>query len=141
MAEFVKWHKKYEIGIDVIDQQHRHLVALTNELYSACLISGERARETFVKAAHSAVDYVKEHFSAEEKILEAVNYPKLASHKKQHEVFVKKVIESSRSFNTISTNVAYEYARFLRDWILSHIMVDDKEYALYISKTASQRSK
>jgi hemerythrin len=134
MAEFVQWQKKYEIGIDLIDEQHRRLFALTNELYGACLISGELARETFIKAAHAAVDYVKEHFSAEEQILEAINYPKLEAHKKQHEVFIKKVLESSHSFNTVSTNVAYEFARFLRDWILSHIMVDDKEYAIFISK-------
>jgi hemerythrin len=141
MAEFVKWQKKYETGIEMIDTQHRYLFALTNELYGACLISSDMARETFIKAAHAAVNYVKEHFSAEEKILEAVHYPKLLQHKKQHEVFIKKVLESSRNFTSISTNVAYDFARFLRDWITSHIMVDDKEYALYISKTASQRSK
>ena len=40
MANFITWDSSYEVGIEIVDKQHRHLVDLTNELYNACI--GER---------------------------------------------------------------------------------------------------
>ena len=31
---WVKWEKKFELGIPAIDEQHRHLVGLCNQLHS-----------------------------------------------------------------------------------------------------------
>jgi hemerythrin len=133
MDEFVEWQEKYALGIPKIDDQHKQLFALTNELYTACHAGGEKLTDAFMDAAHKAVDYVRLHFSDEEKMLERVHYPALAEHRTQHETFVKHVLESTKAFGTMPPLAAFEFVRFLRDWILSHILVNDKAYGKYIS--------
>ncbi|MDR0569220.1 MAG: bacteriohemerythrin [Spirochaetaceae bacterium] len=134
MEPFVAWEDRYVIGIPVIDEQHQELLRLTNELYEACRQGDEVAGKLFKDTVRQTVDYVKEHFSGEEKILERVNYPELGPHKQEHENFVKKVIDEVKNFEGGKTFVPNQFVRFLRDWILAHIAVSDKKYAEYILK-------
>jgi hemerythrin len=129
---FVKWDDKYSEGIPLIDEQHKELIRLTNELYQGCLGGDDAAHEFFFNAVRGAMDYVKYHFSAEEKILENVKYPHLAEHKKQHEDFILKMVEDVKSFQGGKKFVPNNFVRFLKDWILSHIAISDTQYAAYI---------
>jgi hemerythrin len=129
---YVEWDGRYAIGIPLIDEQHQELIRLTNELYKACLKSDAAGKELFKVAIKAAVDYVKFHFSAEEKLLENVDYPQIVVHKKQHEEFIMKVLAEAKNFEEGKKFVPNVFVRFLRDWILSHIAVMDKKYAAYI---------
>jgi hemerythrin len=128
----VEWDNKYSVGIPLIDEQHKELIRLTNELYQGCLAGDDAAQDFFFNAIHKAMDYVKYHFSAEEKILENVRYPYLAEHKRQHEDFVLKMVEDVKSFQGGKKFVPNNFVRFLKEWILSHIAIADTQYARYI---------
>jgi hemerythrin len=95
---YVEWQEHYSVGIPLIDDQHKELIKLTDNLYKACLEGNAVAGAYFKEVVHSTVDYIKFHFTAEERIMANVNYPDLAVHKKQHESFVKKVIEDAKRF-------------------------------------------
>jgi hemerythrin len=129
---FVKWDERYAIGIPLIDDQHHELIRVTNELYKACLEEDDAGKGHFKAAIKAAVDYVKYHFSAEEKLLENVDYPQIVAHKKQHEEFIMKILKEAANFEEGKKFVPNGFVRFLRDWILSHIAVMDKKYAEYI---------
>jgi hemerythrin len=129
---FIQWDNRYAIGIPLIDNQHKELIRLTNELYEGCLMGKEEAKHYFMKTVKGTVDYVKYHFTAEEKLLETVKYPELPEHKKQHESFIKQLLDDVQSFESGKKFVPNLFVRFLRDWILSHIAVMDKKYADYI---------
>ncbi|MDR1107591.1 MAG: bacteriohemerythrin [Spirochaetaceae bacterium] len=128
----VEWDDRYLIGIPLVDDQHKELIRLTNELYESCLLGDEAARETFKSAIRKLVDYVKFHFGAEERILKNINYPEFAVHKRQHEDFVRQVLEEVKNFEEGKKFVPNIFVRFLRDWILTHIAMEDKKYAEYI---------
>jgi hemerythrin len=128
----IEWDDRYLIGIPLVDEQHKELIRLTNDLYEGCLQGGEAARANFKIAIQGTVDYVKFHFSAEEQILRNINYPEYAAHKKQHEEFVKQVLEEVKNFEEGKKFVPNVFVRFLRDWILTHIAMADKKYAQYI---------
>ncbi|MFP3089423.1 bacteriohemerythrin [Treponema sp. TIM-1] len=128
----VEWDDRYLIGIPLIDEQHKELIRLTNNLYESCLQGDEAARENFRIAIQGTVDYVKFHFGAEEQILKNVNYPEFTAHKKQHEEFVRQVLEEVKNFEEGKKFVPNIFVRFLRDWILTHIAMVDKKYAEYI---------
>jgi hemerythrin len=129
---FVEWDDKYSVGIPLIDEQHKELIRLTNGLYQGCLAGDAAAHKFFFHAIHGAMDYVKYHFSAEETILANVKYPRLARHKKQHEDFVLKMVEDVKSFQGGRKFVPNNFVRFLKEWILSHIAIEDTQYARYI---------
>jgi hemerythrin len=128
----VEWDDRYLIGIQLIDDQHKKLIDLTNKLYAGCLAGDEDAQAYFMETVHGTVDYVKYHFTAEEKILEKVKYPALAEHKKSHEGFVKQIFDDVKNFESGKKFVPNVFVRYLKDWILTHIAVEDKQYAKYI---------
>jgi hemerythrin len=131
--DMVVWDDKYATGIQLIDNQHKELVSLTNELFRACMDREVIQQEVFKETMKRMVDYVRFHFGAEQDLMQRVNYPDYAEHKKQHDVFVLKVIESVRGYNEGKKMVPNQFVRTLRDWILSHIAHYDKLYASYIA--------
>jgi hemerythrin len=130
--DFVEWGEAYMLHIPYIDDQHKHLIDLTNALFRACLESEEAAKAQFARIIPETVDYVKVHFDAEEKLLRTIAYPALEAHRKSHAAFVQKVLTDVKSFEEGKKFIPNTFARFLRDWILSHIAHEDKEYARFI---------
>ena len=129
MEKFVSWDTSYDVGVPSVDKQHRHLVDLINSLYNACL--GERAEldETFRDVMKDLVDYVIFHFKDEESIMEQINYPGVKEHKQKHELFVKEILKSANAYTHGRQLVPNSFARFLRDWLFNHILIDDKAWA------------
>ncbi|ULQ59627.1 bacteriohemerythrin [Brucepastera parasyntrophica] len=130
----IEWEDRYTVYIPMVDDQHKHLVSMTNELYEGCLLGGEAAHAYFQKAIHEAVQYVQKHFATEEKILKTVNYPEYSIHKKEHEDFILEVLQQVKNFQEGKKFVPNNFVRFLREWVLTHIAVSDKKYADYLLK-------
>jgi hemerythrin len=128
----VEWSNRYSVGIPLIDEQHQKLISITNTLYLGCLKGDEKARAYFMQAIHEAVDYVRYHFSAEEKLMERIDYPDLVNHKKQHDEFVKEILLEVQAFEDGKKFVPNIFVRYLRDWVLTHIAISDKHYADYL---------
>ncbi|MDR2743534.1 MAG: bacteriohemerythrin [Treponema sp.] len=128
----IEWDARYSMNIQFIDDQHKELINLTNALYKGCLVGDETARTYFMETIRGTVDYVKYHFSAEEKMLENVKYPDFANHKKEHESFVKKILEDVEKFQEGKKFVPNQFVRYLKDWILTHIAIQDKKYSDFI---------
>ncbi|MDR2393403.1 MAG: bacteriohemerythrin [Treponema sp.] len=137
---FITWKNIYSVGIPKIDEQHQELVQLTADLYAACMQGTESGRLYFKRAVHDIVQYVSFHFSAEERLMERIEFPELAEHKKQHEHFVKKVLEDVKKFETGKGIVPNTFVRFLRDWILTHIAKEDQKYADYLKYAKKEES-
>lgn len=131
MARFIEWDSKYDVGIEAVDKQHRHLVDLMNDLYDACLGEKLELDQKFKDVMKELVDYVMVHFKDEEKIMEAINYPNLKEHKQTHEGFIKEMLSSVSAYTNGKQLVPNSFVRFLRDWLFNHILIDDKEWARY----------
>jgi hemerythrin len=126
------WDDKFTVGVPEIDRQHKRLFRLMNDLHKSCATT-EQIKDSFADAMHAAVDYVKTHFSYEEAFLEKAGYPGLAEHKNMHKGFIKKVLDSVNDYKQgKGTFVAFDFVRFLKDWILGHILVNDKNWSLWI---------
>ena len=135
-TEIVVWDDKYATGIELIDNQHRQLVDLTNQLYFACF-SGEGDEELFTvfkDAMSRMVEYVRFHFGAELKLLDAINYPDYHNHKKMHEDLIRDILEAAQDYEEGKRFVPNNFVRTLKDWVFGHIAVYDKIYAAYVAE-------
>jgi len=132
IGDMVVWDEKYATGIELIDSQHKELFSLTNELFHACVSNDEVLKGVFKETMERMVDYVRFHFGAEQVILQRINYPDYAEHKRQHDVLVRNILASVKEYNEGKKLVPNQFVRTLRDWILSHIAMTDKQYVLYI---------
>ena len=130
--EIVVWDPKYAVGIKLIDDQHRELVNLTNQLFAACKVRSDSINTVFSETMKKMVEYVRFHFTAENSLLEHVRYPDIAEHKNQHDVLIKEILASVKNFNEGNKFVPNTFVRTLKEWIFGHIMVSDKAYSRYI---------
>ena len=71
----VKWSNSLLIGNEMIDNEHKMLVDLVNNLHTAIL--EDKADEVINSVLSSLHGYTKDHFSDEEKLMTSINYPDL----------------------------------------------------------------
>ncbi len=134
--DFVEWVDKYSVGIPDIDEQHKSLVNTINYLFGECKKGEEAANNAFRKTMKSLVDYVKFHFKTEEELMIKYNFPEegYKAHKIEHEKFIIKVLEVVSDFENGKKFVPNQTTRFLRDWLLQHIAIVDKNYSEFLQK-------
>ena len=132
-AVIVTWVDSLATGIELIDNQHKHLVVLTNQLYQACLLGGDTLDTAFKETMSRMVEYVRFHFSFEQAMLQRVKYPKYAEHKAEHDKLIKTVLETTKDYSDRKKFVPNNFVRYLKDWIVGHIGHEDKIYSLYIA--------
>ena len=137
--EFVEWTDKLACGIKIIDDQHKGLVDLVNEMFDH--VSGNYVQEHdyFNRVIQEAVKYVKTHFATEEKILIATKFAGYAEHKKEHENFIRTIVENIKEYESGNRYTLSTFTRFLKDWVLSHIAFMDKQYFEYFRKIATRK--
>ena len=132
--EIVVWCDKYATGINLIDGQHHELVDLTNQLYIACSAKDDVLNTVFKDAMSNLVKYVRFHFDAELKLLNAIHYPDYNNHKKMHVNLVKDILEAANEYDEGKKFVPNNLVRTLKDWIFGHIAVYDKLYSAYVAE-------
>ena len=115
-----------------VDQQHRKLFDLVNELNSA-VVNG-KGSEQMVKAFDGLLEYTGTHFRDEEAMLRKANYADFDAHVKLHHAFEAKVTQARNDFASGRGMVASEIIRFLTDWLILHIGNVDKKYIPAVKK-------
>jgi hemerythrin len=69
----------------------------------------------------------------------ATKFSGYAEHKKEHDGFILAVVENIRDYEAGKRITFSIFTRFLRDWVLSHIALMDKQYFEYFQKIASRK--
>lgn len=128
----VEWDERYSVGIQLIDDQHQELLRLINNFCLACAMDDEGAKTNFMLMIHGLVNYIKYHFAAEEQLLERIKYPDSAAHSRQHKEFIRDILERIENFQRGRAFSLKNFARYIKDWMLTHIALIDKKYATYI---------
>ena len=121
----MEWSEKFNIGIDVIDNQHRQILDYINALEK--IRATGAAREQIKDVFDDLIDYTQSHFSFEENLLAQVNYQFLPSHRSIHELFVKRLKDCRQRFDN-GESVEDDLNRLLSKWLINHIQHDDQDY-------------
>ena len=127
----VRWSESYSVGFDIIDNQHKELVKMTNTLLNGCKMGGSAAEAAFMKTVRDAIQYAQTHFFTEEKYMRLSKFPELDVHKQEHENFIITVKNAVKEYEEKKSDPG-ALARFLKEWLLNHIAQSDKKYAPYL---------
>ena len=128
------WDKKYELGNNQVDSQHKSLCDVVNNLIRQCEQGNttEAVQETLTFLA----DYTTYHFNSEEALQIKIGYPGYKEHKKVHEAFkatVVKLIENVRQYGT-SENLANDIREVVLKWLINHIQNEDMKIISYMHR-------
>ena len=133
--ELVKWNSSYCLGLDEIDEQHRSLLALINDIWQAIVSRSDK--KTLLGLVEELEKYTLAHFAAEETFMRVTSFPEFDRHKKEHQQFVSRVAEEKK-LAVQSGAMSLDLMYFLRDWLVDHILVSDKAYAEFTKRSKSK---
>src|SRR3954454_24897992 len=91
------WTDKLSVGIAVIDDDHKKLVGMVNELYDA--MRAGHGKDKLGGIPDRLVQYTKFHFAREEKLFAQTAYPGAVPHKEQLEALTRQVIDVQKKYN------------------------------------------
>lgn len=122
------WHVyNLSTGIPIVDLQHLWLIKMTVELDTACKnLTSRKREEVFRSIIKGAVQYAKDHFSLEEKIMQKFHYYGYNTHYKQHQSFMEFVQLRYKQFKEGDIQAASNLTMDLKEWLLGHIAIEDK---------------
>ena len=131
----VEFDNSLVTGNEMIDGQHKELIAKIDKLVTCCQEGGEKMQA--IKMLDYLAEYTDFHFSAEEKLQEEVSYPAMEGHKAKHEEFKKAVDELHEMLveeegPTDAFVAAVE--KNVVNWLFDHIKNMDQALAAYIQE-------
>jgi len=136
-GQAVKWSEDFACGIKIVDDQHKGLLDLINDMFSHASGNDEEEQEYFKQVVEKAVDYVRTHFATEEKIMKQTQFVGFDEHKKAHETFIVTVLDKAREFQKERKINLGEFTTFLKEWVLTHVAIMDKQYFSHFRKNIS----
>jgi len=136
----VTWSSTYSVGIKLIDDQHMELLNLVNDMYNHVNNDNEEAEHAyFQEIIKKVIDYVKIHFATEEKIMKGTKFQGYAGHKRVHDSFIMSVIDIIKKYDEGKRVTLIYFTNFIKDWILTHIAIMDKQYFEYLMRIVSRK--
>ncbi|MCW8859726.1 MAG: bacteriohemerythrin [Deltaproteobacteria bacterium] len=134
-APMLQWKEEFNTGVALMDQQHRRLVDLINQLFQCMKDGGDRM--LLANVVDELVNYTVTHFRAEEDVMKKHNYPDIEAHKLVHKNFIEQVAVYAEKLKAGDRLPPAEVYKFLKDWLISHIEHQDRDgYGRYIGSKA-----
>jgi hemerythrin len=122
---YLKWTEAYSVNNAELDEQHRKLFALVNDLHDAM----QTGRNTDLGATVDAlVEYTDYHFKAEEQVLRACEYPDYDGHREMHDSLTRRARNMREAFASGNMPTAIEVLLLLTNWLNRHILDEDRKY-------------
>lgn len=133
----IQWQESYSVGIELLDDDHRLLISLINQLEEASQAEQDTAEALPTSVTNSVltvlVEYTKGHFAREEAMMEKAAYPDLEGHRAEHQALaaeVETIAERYQQGDVVSLQA--DVLVFLKNWLMGHILGVDKLYAPYL---------
>ena len=129
---------KYETGVVWQDFQHKQLIDLFEKIKDAK--TNQKEKNLYRYTIAFLAMYVNHHFRLEEEYMEKYAYPGKKEHESEHKGFIKEL----KAFRVDN----YEYSEqgsddllvSMGEWILSHILGDDKILGDFILSEEKKRA-
>ncbi len=126
----IKWSDELSVDVDHIDDQHKELIAIANELIKA--VSLGQKEEILDDILKRLREYTVFHFNSEEELMSQVRYKKRGDHALEHERLKRRVKEYQRTLYKKENLTTKAVLEFIKGWLLKHILTFDRDLARFI---------
>jgi len=127
----LEWCDALSIGIESLDNQHKHFIDLVNRARS--LSAKKKCSKKDASELVAEIEaYARKHFDTEEKLFNEFDYPKAAEHELEHVKLLGKVqaLYDGMLFESVTINQVVD---LLDDWLENHLLKYDMDYARFIN--------
>lgn len=123
----IAWREGLNTGNRRIDDDHRKLIGLINEI--ELILTENRGNEALTKALNGLYDYTNSHFEREEKIMRALGYEESETHAAAHQGLKRqlvglreRLIAEAAAGPRIGDAQIAALTELLRNWLVNHII-------------------
>ena len=128
----IVWSKILSVGVAEIDDDHRLLIALFNELNRA-VAAGDSA-EYQAATLEELINCTAWHFSHEERLMLKHGFPGIEPHKAAH----RELIDAAREWQATLAQTGYavteDEIRYLDRWLTEHILTVDQGLGAFLAR-------
>ena len=123
------WTDEFAVGIVELDEQHRTLIGMINALDAST--HGDSGAETMRRLLAQLSNYVRDHFSVEERLMGGggCSPDLIARHFGEHAYFRSVLKDLTTDFEQGRRSVTVPLIEYLVHWFLHHIVVVDRAMA------------
>ena len=131
MTLIMEWSSNLAIDHGDIDNEHQAMMELLNKLHDALQSRNQMRASDLLEQFSSAA---MEHFAMEEQLMLEVAYPHLPRHKAQHDELAERA--QNLHYDLINNHIVFDVkiTEMLRDWMLDHILGEDRELGLFLKQ-------
>lgn len=119
----IEWRPEYSVGVPAVDEEHRELIDLINEL--AEKLSGENAESDALDFLGELYARIAAHFALEEKIMREAGYDEYRDHKGDHERLLDDIRDLMDEYEDRRHVDVESFARRLDHWFSDHFRTKD----------------
>jgi diguanylate cyclase (GGDEF)-like protein/hemerythrin-like metal-binding protein len=125
----ITWTAAHDVGVRMIDKQHRQLAEHINDL-AASLRRGDDPAAISQKL-ETALSYTRHHFESEERLMDKFGFKDAAAHAQ----LLDDLQSFSAGWDIRSLSLT---ARFLQEWLLHHVETADRALAIMLTSRGIQ---
>lgn len=130
VPDLIRWSKTLMVNIPTIDEQHKQLVKMINDLHKA--MKGREGTPAMERILNRLVEYTVMHFGTEEELFRKYKYPEREKHAEAHKKLVGKVSDFQKKMRSGDATISMDLMEFLKDWLVNHIKGTDAKYAPFL---------
>lgn len=122
--DLIQWHDSFSVGIQIIDEQHKQLFDLINQLVIA--VDNKDNHHNLNTILNGLLEYTERHFRTEEEMFSI--HPLYQSHCQTHAKFEAEL--KNLKFKEDANNSAYaeKLLKRVKHWLSHHILKIDIEF-------------
>ena len=139
VQQLVTWSSDFHLDLPEIDDQHRLLADLINKVWQVTVDHhADPARTlTIIEALER---YTITHFTQEEVFMREIGFSGFVAHKQAHERFIARISEEKAKVMA-GQRLHLDIVHYLKDWLINHILVADREYAVEYARHKAPASR
>jgi hemerythrin-like metal-binding protein len=126
----IEWDDSYSVNHEEIDNQHKEWIDIYNKMHDS-MMSKESSIEQTTEILQAMSNYAQNHFNFEEEYMREINFPDVVEHRRSHKDFESLIYSYSRDIEAGKMVLNTKVIKLIRNWLMEHITVEDKKYAVY----------
>jgi hemerythrin len=125
------WREEYAVQIESMDKDHMHFLEKANTLYQLIQDGNQPA---FIETIDQLISFAQRHFKDEEALMKTHSYPEYALHHKKHKKIIREALEVVKKIKENTIDIDLDFAHYLKDWIINHILTEDRKYGVFLNE-------
>lgn len=127
MGNQLVWNERYNIGVEVIDKEHKKLFSILNKLFDLRR-QDEKSQWVCQEAVKYFRDHAFQHFADEESYMASTEYAGLETHRRIHRNFRDRTIpalERELELTNYSEDSINHFLGVCAGWLIGHTLIED----------------